>query len=133
MRPLAIGLLAATLGCATAAQAQTAAAALTTADARCLLGMVALTNSKDANAQRLGQGGVIYFAGRIAARDPGYDFARLKALAATMDAKTAQTDLQQHCGPMFNKSMQQVTTALAPPAAAAGAPPPAPPAPPAKH
>jgi hypothetical protein len=130
MRPLVISLLAATMGFATAAQAQTAAPSPTMADARCLLAMVALTNSSDANAQRLGQGGVIYFAGRIAGRDPAFDFARLKALAATMDAKSAQTDLQQHCGPLFNKSMQQLDTALSPPAAAApkpGTPPPAPP------
>jgi len=108
---------------ASAAQAQPAATSPTTSDARCLLAMVALSNSTDPNQQRLGQGGIIYFTGRIAGRDPGFDFASLKTLAAKMDMQAAQTDLQQHCGPMFNKSMQQLGSALSPPA---GSTPPAP-------
>lgn len=104
---------------ASAAQAQPAATSPTAADARCLLAMVALSNSTDPNQQRMGQGGIIYFTGRIAGRDPGFDFASLKTLATKMDMKSAQTDLQQHCGPMFNKSMQQLGSALsAPPGAA---------------
>lgn len=131
MRLLAASLFAATLASGAAAQAQPSAASPTTQDARCLLAMVALSNVDDPNAQRLAQGGIIYFTGRIAAREPNFDFARLKTLADTMDMKAAQTDLQQHCAPMFKKSMQQVEAALAPPAAAS--PPAAPPAsPPAK-
>ena len=132
MRIFAASLLATSLlAAATAAQAQTSAASPVMADARCLLAMVALTHSSDANAQRMGQGGAIFFAGRIQGRDPSFDFARLKTIAATMDMKTAQTDLQQHCGPAFNKSIKDLDTALAPPAAAAA--PAAPPLPPSPH
>lgn len=104
---------------ASAAQAQPAATTPTGSDARCLLAMVALSNSTDPDQQRLGQGGIIYFTGRIAGRDPGFDFASLKTLATKMDMQAAQTDLQQHCGPMFNKSMQQLGSALSPPAGSA--------------
>jgi hypothetical protein len=122
---------AATLTLASAAGAQPAANSPSAADARCLLAMVALSNSTDANQQRMGQGGIIYFTGRIAGRDPNFDFASLKALAAKMDMQSAQTDLQQHCGPMFNKSMQQLGAALGPPPSSAQpAPAPAHPAPP---
>lgn len=117
--------VAATFMLVTAAAAQPAATTPTGADARCLLAMVALSNSTNADQQRLGQGGIIYFTGRIAGRDPGFDFQSLKALAAKMDMQAAQTDLQQHCGPMFNKSMQQLGSALSPPPGAtppAGAP-----------
>jgi hypothetical protein len=110
---------AAAFAVASAAQAQPAATSPTTSDARCLLAMVALSNSTNADQQRLGQGGIIYFTGRIAGRDPSFDFQSLKALAAKMDMAAAQTDLQQHCGPMFNKSMQQLGSALSPPAGAA--------------
>jgi hypothetical protein len=114
-----------------AAEAQPSATSPTMEDARCLLAMVALSNSTDANQQRIGQTGAVYFAGRIAARDPSFAFSRLKSIATTMDAKTAQTDLQQRCGPELNKSMQDLQTALAPPASATtprapAAPPPAP-------
>jgi hypothetical protein len=129
MRSLAFCLLGATFGFATAAHAQTPAASPTTEDARCLLAMVALTHSSDQNAQRLGQGGIVYFAGRLAGREPSFDFARLKTIAKTLDAKAVQADLQQRCGPAFNKTMQQLETALAPPAAppSSSAPPPPPP------
>jgi hypothetical protein len=119
MRFLTSTCLAASLTLATAAGAQPAANSPTAADARCLLAMVALSNATDQNQQRLGQGGIIYFMGRIDGRDPNFDFGSLRAMAAKMDMKTAQTDLQQHCGPMFNKSMQAVATALAPPAGTA--------------
>lgn len=113
----------ATLALGTAAGAQPAATSPSAADARCLLAMVALSNADDPNQQRMGQSGIIYFTGRIAGRDPNFDFGSLKALAAKMDMQSAQTDLQQHCGPMFNKSMQAVGAALAPPPGAS--PPPA--------
>ena len=134
-------LLAATLfavafsSAAAAAQPPAAADTPAMADARCLLEMVALSNATDPSAQRLGQGGIIYFTGRIAAREPNFDFARIKTLAETMDMKAAQTDLQQRCGPMFKASMQQLETTLAPPPGAAppaGAPASPAPAPPAQ-
>lgn len=127
MRLLPAALFAAIFASTAAAHAQPSPTSPAMEDARCLLEMAALTNSKDPNAQHLGQEGVIYFTGRVAARDPNFDFARLKPLAATLNAQSAQTDLQQRCGPMFNKSMQQLEAALAPPAAGA-TPPPAPPA-----
>lgn len=116
MRLLGSICIAATLMLVTAADAQPAANSPSVADARCLLAMVALSNSTNADQQRLGQGGIIYFTGRIAGRDPNFDFASLKTLATKMDMQAAQTDLQQHCGPMFNKSMQQLGSALSPPA-----------------
>lgn len=114
MRLLAwIGLVSAlTFGSPAEGQSSSAASM---ADARCLLEMVLLSNSDDANQQRMGQGGAIYFIGRIAGRDPNFNFATLKSMAATLDLKAAQADLAQNCGPMFNKSMQQVGDALAPP------------------
>jgi hypothetical protein len=129
MRLLALTLSAVTLASATAAVAQPAVPAASLQDARCLLAMVALSNATDANAQKLGQSGVIYFTGRISARDPNFNFASLKSLASTMNVQAAQTDLQQRCGPMFEQSMKQLETALAappgaaPPAAAQPAPP----------
>ena len=125
----AASLFAATLAYGAAAQAQPAASP-TNDDARCLLAMVALSNVNDPNAQRLAQGGIVYFTGRIAGREPNYDFAKLKALADTMDMKAAETDLQQRCAPMFKKSMQALETALAPPPGAT--PPATPPAAPPK-
>lgn len=107
-----------------AAAAQGAASSPATADARCLLAMVALSNSTDQNASRMGQMGVFYFAGRVKAHEPNYDFARLKPIAAAMTQQTAQTEVQR-CGAMVESSMQQLQTALAPPPGAkppAGAP-----------
>lgn len=127
MRRLVSTTFAATLAIATTATAQPSTSP-PEADARCLLAMVALSNTSDPNQQRMGESGVSYFTGRIAGRDPNFDFASLKALAAKMDMQAAQNELQQRCGPMFNRSMQQVGAALAPPPSA-GAAPPAQPAP----
>lgn len=88
-------------------------AATAGSDARCLLAMVALSNSANPSDQALGQVGTVYFMGRIAGRDPGFDFGRLRSMATGMDVKSAQSDLRQSCGPMFEKSMQQLTDALA--------------------
>jgi hypothetical protein len=85
--------------------------------------MVALSNSSTPDAQRAGQDGVVFFVGRISAHEPGFDFARLKTMAQTMNAQTAQTELQQKCGPMVQRYMQQLETALAPPPGAATTPP----------
>lgn len=111
--------------CAAAAFASTAgaqpAAASSSEDARCLLDMVALTNASDPDAQHAGQDGVVFFTGRISARDPGFDFSRLKAMAQGMNPQTAGAELQQKCGPLVQRYMQQVEAALsgppAPPAA----------------
>jgi hypothetical protein len=134
MRLLAATCFAGTLALVSAAHAQPAPPSPTTDDARCLLAMVALSNSSDARQQRLGQNGAVFFAGRLKARDPNFAFTRLKSIATTMNAQVAQTELQQRCGPMFNKSMQELEAALAPPASASPqAPPPPPPAPAAPH
>jgi hypothetical protein len=119
--------------CATAAVASVASAQPATPaadDARCLLDMVALSNSSTPQAQRAGQEGVLFFVGRISAHDPGFDFARLKAMSQNMNAQTAQSELQQKCGPLVERYLKQFEAALSPPA------PPAPPAsapPPAAH
>jgi len=91
-------------------------------DERCLLEMVALSNATDPNAQKAGQGGVAYFVGRITAREPNFDFARLKQVAQTMEDKAADAELQQRCGPLFQKSMQSLATALSAPAPSSGSP-----------
>lgn len=74
-----------------------------------------------AGGQRAGQEGVLFFVGRISAHDPGFDFARLKAMGQSMSAQAAQSELQQKCGPMLQRYMKQLETALnssAPPASA---------------
>jgi hypothetical protein len=85
----------------------------------------------------MGQTGVLYFAGRLKGRDANFDFKRLKPVAQTMSAETAQADLQQRCGPLVSTSLQELQTALAPPAsqsapAAKKAPPATPPTTPPK-
>jgi hypothetical protein len=105
---------------ATVASAQPVAAPLTSDDARCLLAMVALSNSDDPNSKGFGEGGIIYFVGRIAATDPKFDLGRLRSIAATMDPESVQADLA-HCGPMFQASMEQLADALAGATAESGA------------
>ena len=121
MRPFIFTLCAAAAAIATAASAQPAAPSAD--DAKCLLDMVALSNSSSPQAQRAGQEGVVFFVGRISAHDPGFDFARLKAMGQNMNAQAAQNELQQKCGPMFQRYMTQLETALSPPAPPASAPP----------
>jgi hypothetical protein len=132
MRLLAPICLAATLTVVTAAEAQTATPSLAESDARCLLAMAALSNSSDQNAARFGQAGVVYFAGRVGARDPNFNFTRLKTMAATMNSQIAQNELQQRCGPMLNSALSNLQAALAPPPSAT-TPAPAKPAAPAQH
>lgn len=122
MRLFASICLAATIPLVTAAQAQPTTPSPTTSDARCLLAMAALSNSNDQNAAHFGQAGVIYFAGRLGARDPSYNFARLHSLAATMNSQMAQTELKERCGPALNNAMQSLQAALAPPASPSPAP-----------
>jgi hypothetical protein len=106
------------------AAAQTPAAPATpeATDERCLLAMIALSNSTDQNASRMGQSGVFFFAGRLKGRDANFDFNKLKAVSATMSADIAKADLQQRCGPLVSASIQQLQTALTP-AASQAAPP----------
>jgi hypothetical protein len=97
--------------------------------------MAALSSSTDANTARSAQIGAIYFAGRIKAREPAFDFtARLKATAAAMNGKSLQPEVQR-CAPMVSSAMNQLDGALsalsphtpgaqAPAAAPAPAPPP---------
>lgn len=99
---------------AASAAAQQAASPEAT-DERCLLAMIALSNSTDQTASRMGQSGVFFFAGRLKGRDPNFDFAKLKPVSATMNADTAKADLQQRCGPLVSTSIQQLETALTPP------------------
>jgi hypothetical protein len=91
-------------------------------DERCLLAMLALSNASDQSASQMGQTGVLFFAGRLKGRDPNFDFKKLKPVATTMNAQTAQADLQQRCGPMVSTSLQQLQAALAPPASQATPP-----------
>jgi hypothetical protein len=116
MRLLGLAISAVALAFATAAAAQPAPATTTQDDARCLLAMVGLTNTDDQNAQHFGADGVVFFTGRLTAREPNFDFTRLRSMAQTLDPKTVQADLQQRCAPMLQNSMQKVETALAPPA-----------------
>jgi hypothetical protein len=91
-------------------------------DERCLLAMIALSNSPDQNASRMGQSGVFFFAGRLKGRDPNFDFNKLKPVSTTMSADTAKNDLQQRCGPLVSTSIQQLQTALTPPGSQAAPP-----------
>jgi hypothetical protein len=122
MRPPGFIVATAALAFAGAADAQPSPASPALDDARCILVMMSLANSTDTNAQRFGQDGVAFFTARVAAFDPGFDFTRLKSLAASMDAQAAQTALQQRCGPMLQTTMQKLEAALASPSAPSSAP-----------
>jgi hypothetical protein len=135
LRRLTILTLAAALAapCVATAAAPAAGGAVD-ADARCLLTMVALSSQKDPKMAELGRIAVVYFTGRIKAREPNYDFAtRLKPMMAGWSADKLNTELKR-CGPQVQASMSQVEAAFSPPggakppAAAAPAPAKAPPA-----
>ena len=104
--------------------AKSAAAGGVTPDVRCLMTMLAVAQSK--NGQEPGRLGVYYFAGRIAARAPGYDLATaIKAQAPSLTGPQIETELKR-CAALVQGSMQSVQTALAslrPPGAPAGPPP----------
>ena len=99
---------------ASAASAQTAGPV--TSDARCLLTMAALSSNK-AN-QPAAIPGIYYFAGRIRAREPGFDFAtRLKPIGVTMSPQDFEAETKR-CGPMIIdvlKGMQAAQQSFAPP------------------
>ena len=115
------------LACAGSAQAQTG----TAGDVRCFLTMAALTQNK-AN-QPQATIGLFYFAGRIKAQAPAFNFGTdLKPIAAKMTKPDLEADVKR-CGPMVQSVVQDLQAAqasLAPPAAPAA--PVAPAAPPKK-
>jgi hypothetical protein len=126
MRPLALALAAAvTLSPLAAAATPQAAGAGVTDEARCLMTMAAFTGAKDPNTATSAQFGVAYFAGRIKARDPGYDLgARLKSVAASMNGQQLQAEADR-CGAMVLQALRELQVAQdgmkPPPGSAAGA------------
>lgn len=97
-------------------------------DVRCMLAMVAYSNLNRQNPQA-GQVGVYFFAGRIAARAPGFDLnAAVKAQAASLGPQQLQAEIQR-CGPIVNAASERFQAAInglrppGPPAAAAPAAP----------
>lgn len=140
MRPttlaLCAGIALAPFATAIAAPAATGAAN----DARCLMAMAAISGSTDANQSRLGQVGVIYFAGRVKAQDPSFDFAtKLKPIADSMNRDAIGQEAQR-CGPILANTMRELDNAQkafpapkpAAPAAGGAAKPPAAQTPPPK-
>ena len=132
MRIFALGLcagLALSTGAAFAA-APAAAPNGVTADARCLMTMAALSSAKEEARARAAQAGVIYFAGRIKARDPSYNFGtRLKDVGASLTREAVVAEAQR-CGSLLTETLRELDTAQksfpAPkPAAPAAAKPPA--------
>jgi hypothetical protein len=93
------------------------------ADVRCLLTMAALTANK--NNQPAAYPGIYFFAGRIKAREPAFDFAtRLKPVAAAMTQAEFEAEAKR-CGPVvieMLKGMQAAQQSFGPPPAAAAAP-----------
>lgn len=122
---LLIAAVSAALALAPFAAQAAAPAGGATADVRCLMTMAALTNSPNANQAKLAQLGVVYFAGRVKAQDPSYNFgSRLKTVAATLDRATLTAEAQR-CGPMLTASLRELDEAqkaFTPPKAAAAKP-----------
>ena len=108
------------------AAAKASAGSAANADARCLMTMAALASTKDENASHIGQAGVVYFAGRIKAEEPGFDFStRLKAVTVGLTPQTLQSEAQR-CGPRGVETLNQLQAAhrsFGPPPGAAAPPP----------
>ena len=127
MRAIAItALMSSFIACAGSAHAQ--ASSGVTGDVRCMLTMAALSNNKS-NQPQAGLG-IFYFAGRIKAQSPNFNFAtELKPVATKMTQPDFEAELKR-CGPMVTSVMQGLQAAQAsfgpPPAAAGAAPAPAP-------
>jgi hypothetical protein len=121
------------IACAGSAQAQAPAKTGVAGDVRCMLTMAALSNNK-ANQPQAGLG-IFYFAGRIKAQNPAFNFgADLKPVAARMTQDDFKNELTR-CGPMVLSVVQGLQAAQAsfgPPPSAAGTTPPASPVPPKK-
>jgi hypothetical protein len=113
MRPitLVLGLGVALAPLAAFAAAPAAGSSAVAADARCLMTMAALTSAPDATRARTAQVGVIFFAGRIKAQDPSYDFGtRLKSVASGMNRETVAAEAQR-CGPMLVDTLKELDAA----------------------
>lgn len=111
MRPITLVLCASFALAPLAAVAAPAAPGGVAADARCLMTMAALTSSTDQTRSRTAQVGVIFFAGRIKAQDPSYDFgAKLKAVATGMTRETITADAQR-CGPLLLDTLKELDAA----------------------
>lgn len=111
MRPLTLALSAGVALLPFAAAAAPAATGSVAADARCLMTMAALTSAPDPKRARTAQVGVIYFAGRIKAQDPSYNFGtQLKTVVAGMnrDVLTAEA---QRCGPILVETLKELDAA----------------------
>jgi hypothetical protein len=106
-------LISSLLACAGSAQAQPGPAG----DVRCFLTMAALTGNK-AN-QPQATFGLFYFAGRIKAQTPAFNFGTdLKPVAAKMTKEDLEADVKR-CGPLMQSAVQSLQAAqasLAPPA-----------------
>jgi len=110
MRPITLALCA---GFALAPLAAVAAPAAggAASDARCLMTMAAISGSQDANQARLGQVGVIFFAGRVKAQDPSFDFAtKLKPIADSLNRESINAEAQR-CGPILTNTLRELDTA----------------------
>lgn len=108
---LALSPLAAVAAPAHAAATAPARTTGVASDARCLMTMAALTSNPDQTRARTAQVGVIFFAGRIKAQDPSYDFGtRLKTVVAGMnrDVLTAEA---QRCGPILVETLRELDAA----------------------
>jgi|KBSSwiStaDraftv2_1062776.scaffolds.fasta_scaffold28364_5 hypothetical protein len=92
--------------------APTAAPTGVAADARCLLAMAALSGSKDPKQSESAQAGMVYYAGRIRAREPSFDFStRLKAVAATMNREAVVAEVPV-CGNAMTTSLRDLDNGL---------------------
>jgi hypothetical protein len=135
LRAVAVTLLMSSfIACAGSAQAQAPAKTGLAGDVRCMLTMAALSNNK-ANQPQAGLG-IFYFAGRIKAQNPAFNFGTdLKPVAAKMTQDDFKNELTR-CGPMVVSVVQGLQAAQAsfgpPPAAAGATPPPAAAVPPKK-
>ncbi|MDB5423915.1 MAG: hypothetical protein JWQ29_1331 [Phenylobacterium sp.] len=110
------------IACAGSAQAQP----IPTGDIRCMLTMAALSGNKVNQPQATF--GLFYFAGRIKAQNPNFNFATdLKPMAAKMSPADFQAETTR-CGPMVTAVMQGMQAAQASFGGSPGAPPPAVPA-----
>lgn len=115
----ATALISTLLAGAGSAQAQ----AVPTGDVRCMLTMAALSGNKTNQPQATF--GLFYFAGRIKAQSPNFNFATdLKPIATKMSPADFQAETTR-CGPMVSavvQGMQAAQASFGPPPAAAAQP-----------
>jgi hypothetical protein len=112
MRIPALGLCAGLALSSGAAAAPAAPAATVNGDARCLLAMAVLSTSKDERQAKSGEVGMAYYAGRIKARDPSYNFtAKLKGVADTMNRDAVIAEVPT-CGTAMSGSLRDLDGGL---------------------